>query len=66
MDKWLKFCALCSGGTGSNVLILGVDLINLSAMLWRYPTYKVEEDWHRCYVRVNLPHQKKKKVSSVG
>ena len=27
----------------------GMDLRHLSsAMLWQHPTYKLEEDWHRC------------------
>ena len=30
-------------------------------MLWRHPTYKIEEDWHRCWFTTNLPHQKRKK-----
>ena len=31
------------------VWILGADLHTAhQAMLWRHPTYKVEEDWHRC------------------
>ena len=39
----------------------GVDLLHSSATLWRHPTNKTEEDWHGCWLRVNLPHQKKKK-----
>ena len=31
------------------------------ATLRWHPTYKIEEDWHRCYLRANLPHQKKRK-----
>ena len=30
------------------VPIPGTDLLHSSAMLWRHPPYKVEEDWHRC------------------
>ena len=36
------------------------------AMLWRHPTYKVEEDWHRCELRANLPHQNKTKRCGVA
>ena len=46
--KWLKFCMFNFGDPGSWVWILRVDLLHSSAMLWRHPTYKVEEDWHRC------------------
>ena len=31
------------------VWILGVDLHTThQAMLWQHPTYRMEEDWHRC------------------
>ena len=34
---------------GSQVCIPGVDLHTAcQAMLWQCPTYKVEENWHRC------------------
>ena len=33
---------------GSLGLDLGTDLYHSAAMLWQQPTYKVEEDWHRC------------------
>ena len=45
--KWLKFHVLCFGNPGSQVQISGVDLLHSSATLWRHPTYKIEEDWHR-------------------
>ena len=48
---------------GSRVLILGADLNTTHrAMLWRRPTYKIEEDWRKCYLRVNCPHQKNLKM----
>ena len=28
--------------------LLGTDLLYPSAMLRWHPTYKIEEDWHRC------------------
>ena len=38
----------------------GTDLhITHQAVLWRHPTYKVEEDWHRCSLRDNLPRAKR-------
>ena len=34
---------------GSWVLILGMDLRTAhQAVLWWSPTYRMEEDWHRC------------------
>ena len=48
VDKLLMFCALCFGSLDSRVWIPGVDLLHSSAMLWRHPTYKIEENWHRC------------------
>ena len=43
-----KFCVLHFSGLGLWVQILGMDLHHSSAMLWWLPTYKIEEDWHRC------------------
>ena len=47
MAKWLKFWVLHFSGLGLGVQIQSVDLLHLF-MPWRHPTYKVEEDWHRC------------------
>ena len=42
----LQFGVLHVGGPG---LVLGTDLYySVAAMLWQQPTYKLEEDWHRC------------------
>ena len=46
--KWLKFYTLCLSGPGLEVRILGEDLLHSSAVLWGPPTYKEEEDGHRC------------------
>ena len=43
MAEWLKFGVLHFGGPGSQVRIPVADLLHSSAMLWRHPTYKVEE-----------------------
>ena len=59
MAKWLKFCALCISSLGSQVQFPGSDLLHSSAMLWWHPTYKVEEDWHGCYLRAYLPQANK-------
>ena len=48
VPEWLKFHVFCFGGPGSHVQIAGVDLRHLSPMLWRRPTYKIEEDWREC------------------
>ena len=44
-----------SAAWGSQVQIPGADLLHSLAMLWRSPTYKIEEDWHRCQLRASLP-----------
>ena len=46
VTEWVKLSVLCFSSLGSQ--ILDVDLLHSSAMLWRHPTYEVEEDWHRC------------------
>ena len=39
--------------------IPGADLHTThQAMLWQHPSDKIEEDWHRCELRDNLPQQK--------
>ena len=44
---------LCFGSPGSQVRILGTDICTThQAMLRWYPTYKTEEDGHRCQLRV--------------
>ena len=63
--EWLKFCAFHFGGPGSWVLILGTDMLHLLAMLWRHPTCKIEKNWHRCWFRANLPHQKEKSKKKI-
>ena len=46
--EWLSSCSVLVAW-GSPVHILGVDLHTAhQAMLWQHPTYKTEEDWHRC------------------
>ena len=43
------------------VWILGTDLCTAhQAMLLQCPTYKIEEEGHRCWLRANLPQKKKK------
>ena len=45
----VKFVHSSSVAQSSQVPILGVDLHTAhQAMLWWHPTYKIEEDWHRC------------------
>ena len=40
--EWLKFCMIPSAAPSLQVQILGADLLHLSAMLWRHPTYKAQ------------------------
>ena len=45
----VRFAHSSSAAWGSPVQIPGVDLCTAyQAMLWQHPTYKVEEDGHRC------------------
>ena len=44
----VKFSALHLGGLGLWVWILGMDLHHWLDTLWQQPTYKVEDDWHKC------------------
>ena len=48
MPEWLKFCMLHFSSPGSWVQIPRADLRHSSAILWSHPTYKIEEDQHRC------------------
>ena len=43
-----RFGMLHFSSPGSWVQITGMDLHYSLAMLLQGPTYKVEEDWHRC------------------
>ena len=45
----VKFAHSASAARGSQVWIQGADLyIVCQAILCWCPTYKIEEDWHRC------------------
>ena len=45
----VKFTYSALAGRGSRVRIPGMDLhTGHGAILWWCPTYKIEEDWHRC------------------
>lgn len=45
----VKFAHSASVAQGSQLQISGMDLYTThQAMLWWLPTYKIEEDWHRC------------------
>ena len=56
----VKFSALCFGGLGLWVCFPGIGLHHLSAaVLWQHPIYKIQEDWHRCWLRAHLPQKRK-------
>ena len=58
----VKFAHSALAAQGLQVQILGRDLHTAhAAKLWWCPTYKIEEDWHICELRDNLPHPKEKK-----
>ena len=54
MKSWpdgivVKFVCSTLGAWGSWVQIMDTGLHTAhQAMLWQWPTYKIEEDWHRC------------------
>ena len=48
-DVVVGFMSSALVAQASQVQILGTDLhIAHQAMLWQHPTYKIEEDGHRC------------------
>ena len=56
----VKFVCSASVACGSPVQIPGTDMALLGKpCCGRRPTYKVEEDGHRCWLRASLPQQKK-------
>ena len=60
---------VCSAlvGLGLQVQIPGVDLYTThQAMLWQCPTYKIEEDWQRCWLSDNLPQAKRGRLATVS
>ena len=57
MVLWLSST---SSASADQVQFLGVDILHsLATMQWQGPTYKIEEYWHRCYLRGNLPQAKR-------
>ena len=55
----VKFTHSASRAWGSWVRMLGADMAPLGMpCCGRRPTYKVEEDGHRCELRASLPQQK--------
>ena len=60
---------MCSAlaAQGSLVQLLGMACtLLIKPCCGRHPTYKVEEDRHRCWLSTNLPQQKKKKKNFAG
>ena len=52
----VKFVCSALVAWGLQVRILDVDLhIAHQAMLWWCPMYKMQEDWHTCWLSDNLP-----------
>ena len=47
----VKFAHPALAAQGSQVGIPGAELHTT-----HQATYKIEEDWHRCWLRANLPH----------
>ena len=57
----LKFARSALAAWGSQVWVPGAELAPLVKPCCGGIPYKIEEDWHRCYLRANLPHTKKGK-----
>ena len=56
----VKFALSTSVAWRSQVWIPGADLHTTHlAMLWWCPTCKIEEDWYRCQLRINVPQAKR-------
>ena len=59
----VKFAHSASVTQGSRVRILGMDLDTAhQAMLWRCPTYKLEEDWKQMLAQGQSSSPKEKKM----
>ena len=55
----VKFASSALAARGSPIWILGEDIaLFVKAYCGRRPTYKIEEDGHRCWLRASLPQQK--------
>ena len=57
----VKFAPSTLAAQGLQVWIPGADLQTTHQAMPQHPTYEIEEDWRRCQLKDNLPHQKKKK-----
>ena len=58
----VKFMCSVSVAWGLHVWILDMDLNTIhQAMLWRCPTYKIEEDWHICLAQGQSSSSKRRK-----
>ena len=61
----VKFACSALGAQGLRVQIICVDLhIIHQTILWRHPTYKVEEDWQRYLLSDNLPQAKRGRLAA--
>ena len=59
------FTHSASTAWGSQVQIPGMDPHTAGkAVLWWRLTYKVEEDWHRCWLSDNLPQAKRGRLAT--
>ena len=60
----VKFVVSILMTQSSRVQTLGADLHTThQALLWQYPTCKIEEEWHTCWLSDNLPQAKRGRLA---
>ena len=63
----VEFAHLALGAQGLRAQILGADLrATHPAMLWWYPTYEMEEDWHNVSSGPIILTKQRKQLNRVG
>ena len=58
----IKFVHSAWAAPGAQVQILGTDLAPLTRPYCGVTPHEIKEDWHRCQLRANFPHTKKKQT----
>ena len=62
MAEWLSLHTLLQQpGVHRSGTPVQTDTPLIKPFYGRHPTYKIEKDWHRCWLSDNLPEAKKRK-----